>query len=324
MRRKAEILKYNNNTSSTKTNNLTKKEKYTQLIKGYSQKQSFQSNTITVLDKSGKYTTFTVGYPDKLIVANTNSTDPNAVTIVGSKGYYIVSIIPNGLLINCSKDGLIPTPTSACGVPGPIVNLIDDETVPVYNLLNYSISDAPYSESQTLTKLLWEIRTLPNILLPINVSNNIGLMIINKIIDQPTYTFTLKIPFGIYAKNVTGRTGSANIFINRINFLVYYSNSPIAYEQFNVSLLQYSLSSSINVRYQQLRTPVNGYNYFAYVDTVVVSGIYLYTNPGYVYDFYLQMNLDTTNSTYTSGFTNNVLVANYNNSIENSELTISS
>ena len=44
MRRKAEVLKYSNNASSTKTNNLTKAEKWAQISKGNS---SFQSTMQT-------------------------------------------------------------------------------------------------------------------------------------------------------------------------------------------------------------------------------------------------------------------------------------
>lgn len=46
MRRKAEILQYNSNYQSTKQNGLTKKEKYTQIVRGTY--QSTVTNTTTI------------------------------------------------------------------------------------------------------------------------------------------------------------------------------------------------------------------------------------------------------------------------------------
>jgi hypothetical protein len=322
MRRKAEILKYNNTTSSTKTNNLTKAQKFAQLINGKITKtQGFQNKTITVLDQSGKYTTITVGYPDKLITTSVLQTTPNAVKIVGYKGYFTISIIPNGLLVNCAKDRLIPTPTSSCGISGPIINLIDDETVPLYNFTNNTINNAAYSESQNEKGNPYELRTNSNVVLSTNNFSNLGSMLITPFIADPIYNYTLKIPFGLYASNTSGRSGSAILYIDTVSFVVKYSNSTVS-QNATVNLLTHSLNSGIRVNYIELSESVNGYNYFAYLDTFVVSNLLLSTNAGYVYDFFLELNINSNNTRYD--FANTKIIANYNNSTLTSVLSISS
>jgi hypothetical protein len=321
MRRKAEILKYNNTTSSSKTNNLTKAEKFAQVVKGSYRRPGFQNRTLTILDATGNYNTITVGYPDKLIISDTTSLNNNAVQIVGSKGYYIVTVVPNGLLVNCSLDRLIPTPTSSCGIPGPIVHLIDDENVPLYNFTNNSINNAAYSENKNKDSASLEVLTNKNVLLTTTISSNLGFMLVKSTIEQSFYTFKLKVPIGVYATNSTGLRGGARITINNIKLEVKYSNTSIGNSEYTVSLSNNLFNSPINVQYTELSTPVNGYNYFAFIDTVVISNILLITNPGYVYDFNLTVNIDSNNTQYD--FTNSKIFANCNNSVFSSELILS-
>jgi hypothetical protein len=261
MRRKAEILKYSNNSSSSKTNNLTKAQTFVQLV---TTRRRYTSQT-------------------------------------------------------CPKDRLIPTPSSSSGVPGPIVNLIDDETVPLYNFINYSINDAAYSQSQTENNVPWELNTTNNVYLSRVVStySNIGSFYITNFVLQPSYIYTLKIPLGAYANDATANAYNriAKIYINKINFIAAYSNNnlPINY---SASLLRYPLNTIIQIPYTKLSTPINGYTYFAYVDTIIITGISLTTTPGYVYDFNLNLKVDP-------DITNTNLFANYDNSSLTSKLTIS-
>jgi len=321
MRRKAEILKYSNMSSSSKTNNLTKAQKFAQIIKGNTQKQSFQNKTITILDSSGNYNTITVGYPDKLIISNSTESQPNAVRIIGSTGYFLLTIIPNGLIVNCALDRLIPTPTSSCGIPGPILYLIDDENVPLYNFTNNTINNAAYSDSQNQIITNWETIPFKNILLTTNVSTTVGSMLVKSSVKEPFYTLTLNVPIGVYATNSPGISARATIFINSIYLDVQYSGSSVNTNNYNITLSKNTFNSPIRVQYVELSTPVNGYNYFAYIDTVVVSNIFLITNPGYVYDFYLKVNIDTNNTAYA--FANSKIFANFDNTYLSSGLTLS-
>jgi hypothetical protein len=321
MRRKAEILKYSNTSSSTKTNNLTKAEKYAQLISGKRQAQSYQSKIITTLDKKGIYNTVTVKYPDKLAITSVLESNPNSVKITGYQGFFTYTIIKNGLIVDCEADNLMPTPTSSCGIPGPIVSIIDDESVPLYNFTNATINNAAYSESQTSSNNLWTVNTKSNVLLSTNISSNIGSLLINPMIDQPAYTFTLEVPIGIYAMNSPGKNGSATFTINGLFLDVKYSGSIVS-ESKIISLSRYSPNAPITVQFSELSTSINGYKYFAYIDKINISNILLYTNPGYVYDFFLTVNIDSANSIYTNGFTNPTIYANYTNALLSSKLSL--
>jgi hypothetical protein len=108
MRRKAQILKYN--TLNIQVNNLSNKQKWSQLVKGNAAKVSpFNPNVFLGGDIVPKYT------PDVILDLEKNK---------------IVACLPSGALIR--------TNPSACGVP-PDPNvpfLYDDERVPLYNYVN--------------------------------------------------------------------------------------------------------------------------------------------------------------------------------------------
>jgi hypothetical protein len=53
-----------------------------------------------------------------------------------------INALINNPNTQCPNDALIPTPTSSSDVPGPIIQLIDDESVPLYN---YSTNIDAYS-----------------------------------------------------------------------------------------------------------------------------------------------------------------------------------
>jgi hypothetical protein len=312
MKRKTEILKYSNNTSSTKTNNLTKAQKYASIAKGYAQRQPYADQTITIKDSTGNYSTITVTYPDKLIVNTALSTDTHAVQILGQTGYYTISVLQDGYLVKCNN--VPPTPTSSCGIPGPIINLFDDPNVPVYNLLNNSINNASYSESIVEDTSPWQVLPNYNILLS-DVSTRLGSILITRFIDLPTKVFTLNIPIGVY-KTTLSQNEVAHVNIKTIKLDVYYNNNLITNNNYTVSLLKNALNTIINVNYNNLQTNKNGYNYFGILDTVVISGLQLSTQPGYIYDFYLTIVTD--NAT-----TNTTIFANYSNSMIESKLTVS-
>ena len=100
MRRKAQVLKYNE--LNVQVNNLTKKQKFSQLINKHSNK----------------------------VLNNTCATNSNV--ILDLEGDKIVGIIVNG------STRLIQTNPSASGVPPDpnVPYLYDDETVPLYNYIN--------------------------------------------------------------------------------------------------------------------------------------------------------------------------------------------
>jgi hypothetical protein len=348
MRRKAEVLKYSNNASSTKTNNLTKAERWSQIARGNSNFQSsnFPTINLTLLDYQGNYSNIIVKYPDTIetrptlqyILDNTGNQilDINAYQIVGNSGYYYINKIIGGALNQCINDKILQTPTSSSGVPGPVINLIDDESVPLYN---YNNNVNAYSfDSSTVQDKLWLYNPTSDIFLLNGNSTNILSMMISNIVNQQSNIFTLKFPVSLY---VTGTNISSNVLldpsnnlynftdlnieIQSINFTVKYNNTPIQFANPPIISISgspltytngtYSVNNTqmnFNINFQQ--TPTSSTDYYTaklYVGYMTISNINLLTKPGYVYDFYLTTNLSNIN------FKNINDQTNYNNNIQN-------
>ena len=95
MRRKVEILKYENNATNTKTNNLTKKQQWSLLVNGYTKNGSQAS----IIER------------ELLIQKNENP-------------------------IPCPQDEFLPTLSSSSDVPGKVIVLQYDPSVPLYNYVS--------------------------------------------------------------------------------------------------------------------------------------------------------------------------------------------
>ena len=145
MRRKAEILKYSANKSSTQTNSLTKKQQFALLIKGG------------------------IASPSQAVMKSDS--------------------------VTCAADELILTPTSACDVPGPVMYLYNDETVPLYNYSEFNTRT--YAEFVPTNQGNWQFIVQSDVLLNNNGTSNIYYLIINNKINQPLYTYNIVTPVAI-------------------------------------------------------------------------------------------------------------------------------
>jgi hypothetical protein len=107
MRRKAQVLKYNQ--LNTQVNNLTKKQKWTQLVKGHSAKNSSVN-------------------PNVFLGRTLPTQNPNVILDIEQNK--IVACLPDGRLIytNPSASNVPPDPR--------VPFLYDDERVPLYNYIN--------------------------------------------------------------------------------------------------------------------------------------------------------------------------------------------
>ena len=119
MRRKAEILKYSSNRMSTQTNNLTKAQKYAQVING-----SYQKRT----------------YPQSFIIANTVNN--------------VVNLCPSGTIIKTptTASDVPGTPMLLYEDPSiPLYNFTNDADGPTYGLINQDMN--PFTLPYDYTKL---------------------------------------------------------------------------------------------------------------------------------------------------------------------------
>jgi len=287
MRRKAQVLSYTASKSNTKTNNFTKANKWSQLVKGVGQQYNSKSIKLTQVEYTGLdsnkyssvpiYTDIYVNYPDTY----TKYSDTNGNI------WYDISSQP---IIICN-DNMIPTPTSSSGVPGPVINLIRDLDVPLYNYKN-STDTANYGIIPPTNIKFIDYKIEENILAPNNTSTTIFLLNIINSNDIGAY-FNFEIPLTMYfsGENIIQNTSSSYNFdtetfdmtINIPTISVYYSASNVILNN------EYDISFNgiNNISFDlSLNSDTNYFTQFSgeiYIGVLKVTKLFLYTQPGYVY-----------------------------------------
>lgn len=201
-------------------------------------------------------------------------------------------------VIDCSGDRLIPTPTTACGVPGPVVYLYEDSAVPLYNYSNFN--SRSYSSGDIIDQPPWQFVTQSNVLVYDNGTSDVYYLIINNTIEQPQYKYTIVTPVGIaVAGSVPSLYSppldfSGNVKINLISatLLVYYGNSLAKSIVTSTNLTNFVMD--MNLPTSNSSSSALTFNATSFLGNLVFSDIMLYTAPTYVYKFVLSVNLTTT------------------------------
>ena len=265
MRRKTEILKYNNPSQS---NRFTKKELYAQIVNGRSP-----------------------------------ITNPTANT--------------------CNTD-MIPTPSYACDVPGPITYFIRDKSIPLYQ---YSTNTASYAISNVENTNAWTIISEKDIFFSSEIKTKLFTLIISDFIDSPSYLFSFSTPIGLYLNSSTQSPQSISIpnlsyGITSISLSVLYNNNnvpflstpsitpianiPIASFDIFVVPQSHTLGQSGNQYTLDVSFGTIKLNYYS--GLLTFSNIGLPTQPGYIYDFYLTIatnDIAKQSNFYSTNFTTN-------------------
>jgi hypothetical protein len=327
MRRKAEILQYNASKSNTKTNNYTKAEKWSLLINGKNQKNTYNNIKISQV----QYEPSNIGgdvYSDDIVINNQDKyslipvyTDiivkyPDTYTTSTDINGNITHNIIHGIINGCNTD-MIPVPTTSSDVPGPPINLIRDVTIPLYNYNN----PITYGIQNTETNDKYNYIIENNILFNNNIENKLfSLNIINNN-DNYSNKFGFDVPISIsFQNNTTANLSNDliskfnNITINLSNIVlnVYYNNSAVYSRTLvpNVPNIDISLnSSSNNTLNNKITTSFSG---SIYIGILNIRNVLLYTQPGYVYDIKLTCKM---NDNINNIINDNPLLAEYSNQI---------
>lgn len=218
--------------------------------------------------------------------------------------------------IICNKNPYVPSPSSACDVPGPLVYLSYDPSVPLYN---YATNQNAYGTYYTNPEIDWEFKLSDdinggnmiaatesitgtqelNMIYKSTPNTLIGTLIIQNIKD-PITTYTFTIPIGLFATGNTVGIPSSNLITMQIikatlNVYFYsdYNTSgadtplisiPITNALTNTNMLDLSMSF--------IPTVTNG-NFSAsqYIGDIVVPNIKLNTEYGFLYDFRIYMEM---------------------------------
>lgn len=303
MRRKAEVLSYNASKSNTKSNNFTKANKWAQLVKGTGQSTNFTRTKLTEVrytdidnakySSVATYTDIIVNYPDTY----TKQTDVNGNIT------YDISSQP---IVICNDD-LIPRPTSSSGVPGPVINLIRDLSVPLYNYKS-SIDTANYGIIPSTNDKYIDYKIDTNILAQNNTSATIFSLYINTT-NNISDSFNFEIPLSMYFSGQTTTTSTSydisfsniSMTINTPTIAVYYSDSMVGLQ--NTYDISFNCINNQVVSFDlSLNSSTNDFSTFSgeiYIGTLKMTDLFLYTQPGYIYT--IQFNTFITDN--TSDFT---------------------
>jgi len=243
MRRKAEILKYNKN--STQGPQLTKKQKLAAALRG----------------------------------------DYNLSRVV------------------CPNDYKIPVLTTASGIPGPAMYLVEDRNVSLYNYLKDTNA---YAENIYEDNEQWVFATEANQLCANhNEFTQIATLIIRKPIRQPYTRFTYSTPILFRMKGDNLPASSAGITITSLidttalSFQSIYNNSVIPnHIQLSSRFIH---ANSISATLKSPNTTDN-YSFFCeqYMGLLEISGIQLTTSPGFTYNFSISYILNKSTGTNNS------------------------
>lgn len=270
MRRKAEVLQYKGNKQNTKTNSLTKSERWTQLVNGKYQGRYISQHAVTAF-----------------------ATEDNST-------------------LACPYDGVIATPSSSSDVPGPVVYLYLDPTIPLYN---YSDANTrSYSVFNENRDQPWDLYVQNNLAITTDQPDGFGTStstittdisnttfnIAIRNIDQTSYIFSFTMPLAIYIDGLGSVTTSVNtaktmsVSITDVTLTVLYNGSSI------LPRSPYIYSPPTNLKAITIdpkSIPVNGsFSALQFVGNLSISNINLLTQQGYVYDFSLKFILSITNT----------------------------
>jgi hypothetical protein len=240
----------------------------------------------------------------------------------GSLSQYAIRHYPNSV---CDVNKNIATPNSACDVPGPLMYLQNDPTVPLYNYNDTAfdrvMSILPPTDSYAFKAFSKNINNDVNLLKFMFVSDNnssltsytqkilytscvvdIGFLQIGDLINSGNYTFSLSCPIGFtmvgyvdqshpdYYVDGSGNPGDPpqiTIDLDNIDILVYYNQSIV--KTIPVTSSQTQLDS-VTFNIKDLSLVPGGFYVSQYIGTINLTNIELIAQPGFIYEIKLSIN----------------------------------
>ena len=208
----------------------------------------------------------------------------------------IVKSSQNNNVIDCSANNLIPTPTSASGVPGPVIYLYEDPNVPLYNynvVRSYSILDNQNEQK-------WNTNPYNDIAFKSGNENLLTLLGIRSYIDNSIYTFTAKTSIGIYTSGIVNsgsRPASITFSITNVTCNIYYNHTLVLSPTVTFSGLN---NMTLNIQGSE----TGAFNAKLYIGEISINNFILNTNANMVYDIKLNFTVAYTNSNTSFTITN--------------------
>lgn len=176
----------------------------------------------------------------------------------------------------CPNPGILLTPTSASNVPGPIIDLYNDPSVPLYN---YATGNKSYAFNIPNVAALWIPTIEKDIVFTSGLESKLFYLSITSNIDQPNYTYSFSFPAGLQVRGTGDASGHIyTASIQSVALNIYYNGGGVIYSATNTQ-----------ERHLTYRGMVTGqpFSATAYVGDFVFEHIVLPTQNGYAYTFSL-------------------------------------
>lgn len=190
--------------------------------------------------------------------------------------------------VPCPYDALIPTPTSACNVPGPIITLQYDPTVPLYK---YGYQPERYNLVNPLKDRSYTVYENNDVPFYQNTSDVVCYLLF-KNPNESSYEFDLQMPVAI---NFNGykNTASSNKNVSFINIVLYSGTLEITYGIKPVIVKNLDISN-VNSILLSVENSIGYFEVSRYIGLVNVSEIILRAQPQDVYEFNMTFNIKYT------------------------------
>lgn len=267
MRRKTEILKYKGNSSNSLGNNLTRQ----QLFSLYSSGQ-YQEETLTYdLDETirEEYDSFLdISFVVKDVVRIPNNVDTT----------------------NC---GIIYTPTSSSDVPGPVINLYNDPSVPLYN---YQRNTAAYGIGYMDQIDKWRLNVENNIIVYNNTDTLTQSLYITERIDTNYTTYEYKVPISLYLYGKrTDAVRDTNTFTGmEISLTTNAYILSVLFDTDTINITPTIVTPTIDKMQFNVNVSDNDISGNVFIGMLSVSDVRIPTESGFIYDFNTSVKIETT------------------------------
>lgn len=206
-----------------------------------------------------------------------------------------------GNTLFCADDHKIAVKTSSSDVPGPIITLQEDKSVPLYNYLPNRFANAIVVDENVNE---WTFFVLPNVdcASGSNTTTNIASLLIRESIEKESYVYHYSTPFtfNISGNDIPIDASGAEITFELSNpsLKVFYGSNEVTTHGASVSFE----NAEVIVKLVPNVTSSNTFSYSAqlYGGIMNISNISLPTSPGFSYNLGISFNvsksIDITNT----------------------------
>jgi len=218
---------------------------------------------------------------------------------------YSISINKNAksaynITTNCDSDLYLPSLSSSCDVPGPVITLQYDPAVPLYN---YEKNTDAYGILNPDTIGKWVDEVYNNIPAFTGIETTFINSLAIGVLDTNPTSFTINVPMGIYIEGIaTGASASGSVKLSSVVVTVYYNNALVTMTTTptirlnGVALPQASTS--------QYTVDMSGPSFSGsqYIGNLSISNLVLPTQYGFVYTIKIKCTTSVTSQvgTYTN------------------------